>query len=46
MKAHNRTHLYFEQVSDDKNGEIIDSLWIVKDQPVPSFGKRISDDFE
>ncbi|XP_055842961.1 acid phosphatase type 7-like isoform X1 [Episyrphus balteatus] len=32
MKAHNGTHLYFEQVSDDKNGEIIDSFWIIKDK--------------
>ncbi|XP_037933616.1 acid phosphatase type 7 isoform X1 [Teleopsis dalmanni] len=31
MKAHNQTHLYFEQVSDDKNGDIIDSFWIIKD---------------
>lgn len=37
MKAFNKTHLRFEQVSDDKNGEIIDSFWIVKDQPVPSY---------
>uniref|UniRef100_W8BJP0 Purple acid phosphatase n=1 Tax=Ceratitis capitata TaxID=7213 RepID=W8BJP0_CERCA len=32
MKAYNRTHLYFEQVSDDKNGAIIDSFWLVKDK--------------
>uniref|UniRef100_T1GWM5 Purple acid phosphatase n=1 Tax=Megaselia scalaris TaxID=36166 RepID=T1GWM5_MEGSC len=31
MKAHNKTHLYFEQVSDDQNGDIIDSFWIIKD---------------
>ncbi|CAD7086846.1 unnamed protein product [Hermetia illucens] len=31
MKAYNTTHLYFEQVSDDKNGAIIDSFWIIKD---------------
>lgn len=30
MKAYNHTHLYFEQVSDDKNGAIIDSFWIYK----------------
>ncbi|XP_039959166.1 acid phosphatase type 7 isoform X1 [Bactrocera neohumeralis] len=34
MKAHNHTHLYFEQVSDDKNGEIVDSFWIIKDKHV------------
>ncbi|XP_036339036.1 acid phosphatase type 7 isoform X1 [Rhagoletis pomonella] len=34
MKAYNRTHLYFEQVSDDKNGEIVDSFWIIKDKHV------------
>ncbi|XP_055909497.1 acid phosphatase type 7 isoform X2 [Eupeodes corollae] len=32
MKAHNLTHLYFEQVSDDKDGQIIDSFWIIKDK--------------
>uniref|UniRef100_A0A1L8EFG2 Purple acid phosphatase n=1 Tax=Haematobia irritans TaxID=7368 RepID=A0A1L8EFG2_HAEIR len=32
LKAHNGTHLYFEQVSDDKNGDIIDSFWIIKDK--------------
>ncbi|XP_054727487.1 acid phosphatase type 7 isoform X3 [Anastrepha obliqua] len=32
MKAYNHTHIYFEQVSDDKNGEIIDSFWIIKDK--------------
>ncbi|XP_055678798.1 acid phosphatase type 7 [Lutzomyia longipalpis] len=31
LKAHNGTHLYFEQVSDDQNGAIIDSFWIIKD---------------
>lgn len=30
MKAMNHTHIYFEQVSDDKNGSIIDSVWISK----------------
>lgn len=44
MKAHNRTHLYFEQVSDDQNGEVIDSIWIVKDQPTPAFKKQTKDD--
>ena len=32
MKAHNSTHLYFEQVSDDKDGAIIDSFYIIKDK--------------
>ncbi|KAK9869436.1 hypothetical protein WA026_003191 [Henosepilachna vigintioctopunctata] len=31
MKAYNRSHLYFEQVSDDKDGEVIDSFWVIKD---------------
>ncbi|KAL3284956.1 hypothetical protein HHI36_019085 [Cryptolaemus montrouzieri] len=31
MKAYNATHLYFEQVSDDKHGAIIDSFWVIKD---------------
>uniref|UniRef100_A0A1A9WVN1 Purple acid phosphatase n=1 Tax=Glossina brevipalpis TaxID=37001 RepID=A0A1A9WVN1_9MUSC len=30
LKAYNRTHLYLEQVSDDKNGAIIDKFWIIK----------------
>lgn len=37
MRAENHTHLYFEQVSDDKNGEVIDSFWIIKNQAVPTF---------
>lgn len=32
MKAYNKTHIYFEQVSDDKLGAVIDSIWIVKTQ--------------
>lgn len=32
MKVHNSSHLYLEQVSDDKEGAIIDSFWIVKDR--------------
>ncbi|XP_032582199.1 acid phosphatase type 7 isoform X3 [Drosophila sechellia] len=35
LKAHNRTHLHFEQVSDDKKGEVIDSFWVVKDKHGP-----------
>lgn len=30
MTAHNKTHLYFEQVSDDKLGAVIDSVWVIK----------------
>ncbi|KAF5294079.1 hypothetical protein FQA39_LY13553 [Lamprigera yunnana] len=30
MKAYNKTHLYFEQVSDDKQGEVIDLFWIIQ----------------
>ncbi|KAF5277847.1 hypothetical protein FQR65_LT15910 [Abscondita terminalis] len=30
MKAFNKTHLYFEQVSDDQDGAIIDKFWLVK----------------
>lgn len=32
MKAYNGTHLYFEQVSDDQNGAIVDTFWITKDK--------------
>lgn len=32
MTAVNKTHMYFEQVSDDKNGDIIDQFWVVKDK--------------
>lgn len=35
LKAHNTSHLYFEQVSDEKNGEIIDKFWLIKDQHLP-----------
>lgn len=38
MKAHNETHLYFEQVSDDKNGAIIDSFYVIKDHHGPYEG--------
>lgn len=31
LKAHNGTHLYFEQISDDKDGQVIDTFWLVKD---------------
>ncbi|KAH9504726.1 Acid phosphatase type 7 [Bulinus truncatus] len=32
MKVYNSTHLYMEQVSDDKDGAIIDKLMIIKNQ--------------
>ncbi|XP_032588765.1 acid phosphatase type 7 isoform X2 [Drosophila mojavensis] len=32
LKAHNATHLHFEQVSDDKDGQIVDSFWVIKDK--------------
>lgn len=32
LRVFNRTHLYWEQVSDDKEGQIIDSVWLIKDQ--------------
>lgn len=35
MKAYNETHLYFEQVSDDKDGAIIDSFYVIKDHHGP-----------
>ncbi|XP_066147683.1 acid phosphatase type 7 [Euwallacea fornicatus] len=31
LKAFNSTHIYWEQVSDDKQGQIIDSVWLIKD---------------
>ncbi|XP_069359974.1 acid phosphatase type 7 isoform X1 [Maniola hyperantus] len=33
--AYNRTHLYIEQVDVDLKGQVIDSVWIVKDKHVP-----------
>lgn len=35
MKVHNKTHIYFEQVSDDKLGEVIDSFWVIKTDRKP-----------
>ncbi|XP_039496996.1 acid phosphatase type 7 isoform X2 [Drosophila santomea] len=32
LKAHNGTHLHFEQVSDDQDGAIVDSFWVIKDK--------------
>lgn len=41
LKAYNSSHLYLEQVSDDKNGAIIDSFWIVKKEHGPYAYSRI-----
>lgn len=35
LKAFNSTHLYLEQISDDKLGAVIDSFWIVKESHGP-----------
>ncbi|XP_071079882.1 acid phosphatase type 7-like isoform X1 [Haliotis cracherodii] len=35
MTIHNHTHIDFQQVSDDKNGEIIDSFTLIKDKHEP-----------
>lgn len=32
MKAANQTHIYFEQVSVEKKGQLVDSFWIIKNQ--------------
>ncbi|KAM6961305.1 acid phosphatase type 7 [Aplochiton taeniatus] len=32
MELVNNTHLYLEQVSDDQDGKVIDSIWVVKDK--------------
>ncbi|KAJ8927178.1 hypothetical protein NQ314_020454 [Rhamnusium bicolor] len=31
LKAYNGSHLHLEQVSDDKDGDIIDAFWLVKE---------------
>ncbi|CAL1575027.1 unnamed protein product [Knipowitschia caucasica] len=36
MQAVNATHLYLEQVSDDQDGKVIDSIWLLKDKHGPS----------
>lgn len=41
MTIHNSTHLYMEQVSDDKDGKIIDRIWIKKDKHGP-YGQKES----
>lgn len=40
MKAANKTHLYFEQVSVEKKGLVIDSFWIIKDKP-NTYGRQM-----
>lgn len=35
LTAHNKTHVYWEQVSDDKGGEVIDSVWLIRDKHLP-----------
>ncbi|XP_062413199.1 acid phosphatase type 7 isoform X2 [Pungitius pungitius] len=32
MQVVNATHLYLEQVSDDQDGKVIDSIWVEKEQ--------------
>ncbi|XP_042296608.1 acid phosphatase type 7 [Sceloporus undulatus] len=32
MQILNRTHLWLEQVSDDKNGKVMDRIWLIKDR--------------
>lgn len=38
MKAYNKTHLYFEQVSDDRKGAVIDRFYVIKDHHGPYEG--------
>lgn len=38
MRAYNRTHLYLEQVSDDKAGAVLDHVWLIKDGILPNYG--------
>jgi len=33
LKAHNSTHLEFNQVSDDQGGAIIDNFFVIKESP-------------
>jgi len=35
MQIHNATHLYWEQVSDDLDGQVIDRVWLIKDKHGP-----------
>lgn len=38
MKVFNRTHLYLEQISDDKMGAVIDKVFIIKEHHGPYDG--------
>ncbi|KAL8619772.1 hypothetical protein ACOMHN_025858 [Nucella lapillus] len=40
MTVHNNTHLYLEQVSDDKDGKVIDRMWLKKDKHGPYGGSE------
>jgi len=35
MQIVNRTHLYTEQISVDKEGEVIDHIWVIKNDHLP-----------
>lgn len=35
LKAYNHTHIHFEQVDVDLKGQVIDSIWIIKDHHRP-----------
>ncbi|XP_014781554.1 acid phosphatase type 7 isoform X2 [Octopus bimaculoides] len=41
MKIYNSSHLYTEQVSDDKDGEVIDKMWLIKDTHGPYKDKTL-----
>ena len=32
VQVYNASHLYLEQVSDEQDGKIIDSIWLIKDK--------------
>lgn len=40
LQVFNSTHLYMEQVSDDKEGDVIDRMWLIKDQH-DSYSKKL-----
>ncbi|CAF1640020.1 unnamed protein product [Adineta ricciae] len=35
MNIYNASHLYLEQVSDDKGGKVVDSMWLIKSKHGP-----------
>jgi len=35
IKVHNATHLYFEYVSDNQDGKVLDSVWYIKEKHGP-----------